>query len=178
MDLIFQTIAQWAIPLILLVILGAGLEKKIPMYEVFVEGALEGIKIAVKLTPYILAIFVALNIFRVSGGLNFLVFILKPLLKIVPLPVDLLTLGILKPLSGSASLGITSELLVKHGPDSRLGLTASIIQGSSETTLYVLSLYLGVVHIKDSRHLVAIGLFSESIAFLIALLFGSLLSPV
>ena len=137
---------------------------------------MEGIKTTVKLAPYILAIFVAIGIFRSSGALQIIVFILQPLLNLFRIPPDLLTLGILKPLSGSASLGITAELLTKFGPDSPVGVTASLIQGSSETTFYILSLYLGAVHLKNSRHILTVGLLAEFSAFILALIAGSLLS--
>jgi spore maturation protein B len=173
---IFFTISQWLIPLLLILILGAGFRKKIKVYEVFIQGVMEGIKTTVKLTPYILAIFVAIGIFRSSGALNIIVYLLQPLLKLFRIPSDLLTLGILKPLSGSASLGITAELLTKFGPDSTLGVTASLIQGSSETTFYILSLYLGAVHLKNSRHILFVGLIAEFSAFILALIAGALIS--
>lgn len=169
---LFFTISEWAIPLLLLIILGFGRFKKIHIYEVFIQGAMEGIRTTIKLTPYILAIFIAVGLFRSSGALDFIVYIFKPLLNLLKVSPDLLTLGILKPLSGSASLGITAELLHKYGPDSITGVTASIIQGSSETTLYVLSLYLGSIHIKDSRHTLIMGLTGELVAFILAIGIG------
>ncbi len=173
---LFLTVSQWAIPLLLLLILGFGLHKKVRVYEVFIQGALEGLKTTIKLTPYILAIFVAVGIFRSSGALDLIVYLLNPILIIFQIPSDLLTLGMLKPLSGSASLGITAELLNKFGPDSSIGLTASIIQGCSETTLYVLSLYLGSVNIRDSRHTLLMGLTGEMIAFVTAIAIGAMMS--
>jgi spore maturation protein B len=175
---IFLTVSQWSIPILLILILIAGYHKKVRMYEVFIQGAMEGIKTTIKLTPYILAIFVAIGIFRASGALQFVVYIFSPILKMFQIPPDLLTLGILKPLSGSASLGITAELLNKHGPDSPIGITASIAQSSSETTFYVLSLYLGSVNIKDGRHILVMGLIGEFTAFLLALAAGSLIAKL
>lgn len=165
-------LSYWTIPVFLLIVLGAGIKQKVPMYEVFVQGAMDGIKTTIKLTPYILAIFVAVGIFRTSGALDNAVKLLHPLLQLIGIHPDLLTLGLLKPLSGSASMGITAELLSKFGPDSNLGITASIIQGSSETTFYVYSLYLGSVNIKDSRHILATGLVCEAVALILALLLG------
>ncbi|TCL69933.1 spore maturation protein B [Hydrogenispora ethanolica] len=169
---LFSTLSQWAIPILLLAIFGAALRKKVAVYEVFIQGALEGLKITVKLTPYILAIFVAVGIFRSSGALNLFIAAFKPLLQLCGIHPDLLTLGLLKPLSGSAALGITADLLSKYGPDSKLGLTASMIQGSSETTFYIYSLYLGAIPVKDSRHILLTGLVCETVAILLALIFG------
>jgi spore maturation protein B len=169
------SISQWAIPVLLLLILGAGLKKKVKIYEVFIQGAMEGLKTTVRLAPYILAIFVAIGIFRNSGALDFIIYIFKPLLMFFHIPPDLLTLGLLKPLSGSASLGTTAELLNKYGPDSTTGITASIIQGSSETTFYVMSLYLGSVAIKNGRHILVMGLIAEFSAIILAMIIGPML---
>lgn len=168
--------SQWTIPVLLLCILGAGWHKKIKIYEIFIQGAMEGIKITIRLTPYLLAIFVAIGIFRNSGALDLIVGILKPFLRFFQISPDLLTLGLLKPLSGSASLGATAELLHKYGPDSSTGIIASIIQGSSETTFYVMSLYLGSVGIKNGRHILFMGLISEFSAFLLALIIGPMIA--
>ncbi|HYH03177.1 MAG TPA: nucleoside recognition domain-containing protein [Bacillota bacterium] len=167
--------SQWSIPLILMLILAAAHKNKVRIYEVFVQGALEGLRTTFKLAPYILAIFVAIGLFRSSGALNLCIETAKPLLSLMHIPPDLLTLALMKPLSGSASLGITADLLQKYGPDSLMGLTASLAQGCSETTFYVLSLYLGSVNIKEGRHTVLMGLTSELAAFLMAIGLGSLL---
>jgi spore maturation protein B len=170
------TISQWAVPVIILLILGVGMVKRVRLYEVFIQGAMEGIKTTVKLTPYLLAIFVAIGLFRSSGALDLLVGLLKPILKGLGVPAELIPLGLLKPLSGSATLGFAAELLQKKGPDSPLGLMASLIQGSSETTFYVLSLYLGSVQIRDGRHLLLVGLLNEWFVFLLAIMAGMMLS--
>jgi spore maturation protein B len=169
------SISQWTIPVLLLLVLGVGFKKRVKIYEVFIQGAMEGIRTTVRLTPYILAIFVAIGIFRNSGALDFLVYIFKPLLTLFSIPPDLLTLGLLKPLSGSASLGTTAELLNKYGPDSTTGIIASIIQGSSETTFYVMSLYLGAVAIKNGRHILLIGLIAEFSAIILAMIIGPMI---
>jgi spore maturation protein B len=177
MQTLFSTIAYWAVPVLLILILMTAAHKKVKIYEVFIEGAMDGLKTTIKLTPYILAIFVAIGIFRASGALNFIVYVFRPLLNLLNIPPDLLTLGILKPLSGSASLGVTAELLNKYGPDSMIGATASLIQGSSETTFYIFSIYLGSVYIKDGRHALIMGLCGEFAAFLLAIALGALISP-
>jgi len=172
---ILMLISQYAIPCVLLFFLGAATFRKIPIYEIFIQGALEGLKTTLRLTPYLLAIFVAIGLFRTSGALALLTTGFNPLLKILHLSPDILTLGLLKPLSGSASLGYTADLLSKYGPDSSLGLTASLIQGSCETTFYVLSLYLGAVGIKDGRHLLAVGLLAELASLIMAIILGNLI---
>lgn len=168
-------VSQWSIPLILILILAAAHKNKVRIYEVFVQGALEGLRTTFRLTPYILAIFVAIGLFRSSGALNLCINIAKPLLDLLRIPPDLLTLALLKPLSGSAALGITADLLQKYGPDSTMGLIASLAQGCSETTFYVLSLYLGSVNIREGRHTLLMGLTSEMAAFFMAISLGSFL---
>lgn len=170
-----KIVSQWSIPLLLLAILAAGYRKKIKIYEVFIEGAMEGIKTTVKLAPYILAIFVAIGLFRNTGAINLVLYLFRPLLNILHISPELFTLGILKPLSGSAALGTTAELLKRYGPESVNGITASLIQGSCETTFYVLSVYLGAVSIKENRHLLWVGLASELLVFLLAVLLGQML---
>ncbi|HEY8464524.1 MAG TPA: nucleoside recognition domain-containing protein [Bacillota bacterium] len=174
---LLTTVSQWLIPLILILILTAAYKNKVRIYEVFVQGALEGLRTTFKLSPYILAIFVAIGLFRSSGALDICIETARPLLVLLNIPSDLLTLALLKPLSGSASLAITAELLQKYGPDSPIGIIASIAQGCSETTFYVLSLYLGSVNIKDGRHTLLMGVTSEVVAFLLAVSLGSLLTP-
>ncbi len=170
---IFLFISEWSIPLLLIIILGFAASKKVAIYEVFLAGALEGLKTTFKLIPYILAIFVAVGIFRISGSLELFTQMIK---NIIPFafPGELLTLGLLKPLSGSASLGITAAILSKFGPDSFAGIMASIIQGSSETTFYVVSLYLGYIGIKDSRQILMVGLLNDLTVFLLAILIGNI----
>lgn len=170
------TISHWAVPVIILLILVVGMVKRVRLYEVFIQGAMEGIKTTVKLTPYLLAIFVAIGVFRSSGALGLIVRLLEPVLKGLGVPAELVPLGLLKPLSGSATLGFAAELLQKHSPDSPLGLMASLIQGSSETTFYVLSLYLGSVGIRDGRHLLLVGLLNEWFVFLLAIMAGMMLA--
>lgn len=170
-------LSPWFIPLLILIVLGMGFYKRVKVYEVFIAGVIEGLQTTLKLAPYLIAIFAAISLFRNSGALNFLLYLFNPLIRGSNLHPDLLTLALLKPLSGSAALGTTAELLKQHGPDSALGITASIIQGSCETTFYVVSLYLGAVGLKDSRHLLAIGLSSEAVVFILAVILGSIIVP-
>lgn len=164
----FNQFFVWLIPIILMSILGYAQFKKVKIYETFIIGAREGLTTIVRLLPYIIAIFSAIALFR-------------QVLSLLPFPRgigDLLMLGILKPLSGAAALSTTAEILNTYGADSRIGIAASIMQGSCETVFYVISLYLGSVNIKQSRNLLTVGLCSEVVVFLFALtvssFFGSL----
>ncbi len=167
---IIKTISILAIPLILLVFLAYGVKKKINLYEAFTNGAKEGFDIAVRIIPYLVAMLVAIGVFRASGGMDFLVRILSPVTNLIGMPAEVLPMALMRPLSGSGSIGIMTELMAQHGPDSFIGVLASTILGSTETTFYVLALYFGSVNIKRTRHAVIAGV-SADIAGILAALF-------
>ena len=164
-----------AIPLLIVVFLGFGLVKKVPLYERFVEGAKEGFNIAVKIIPYLVAMLVAIGIFRAGGAMEWLIKILKPITDFIGMPAEALPMALMRPLSGSGSLGIMSEIISVHGPDSFLGIMVSTFYGSTETTFYVLALYFGAVNIKRTRHAVPAGLVADVVGILAAVLIVRLL---
>jgi spore maturation protein SpmA len=166
-----------AIPLLIVVFLGFGLIKKVKVYEQFVEGAKEGFTIAVKIIPYLVAMLVAIGIFRAGGAMDWLIKILKPITDLIGMPAEALPMALMRPLSGSGSLGIMSEIISVHGPDSFLGIMVSTFYGSTETTFYVLALYFGAVNIKRTRHALPAGLVADvagilAAVFIVRLLFG------
>ena len=166
-----------AIPLLIVVFLGFGVIKKVKVYEQFVEGAKEGFTIAVKIIPYLVAMLVAIGIFRAGGAMDWLIKILKPVTDFIGMPAEALPMALMRPLSGSGSLGIMSEIISVHGPDSFLGIMVSTFYGSTETTFYVLALYFGAVNIKRTRHALPAGLVADIIGilaavFIVRLLFG------
>ncbi|HEY8392223.1 MAG TPA: nucleoside recognition domain-containing protein [Capillibacterium sp.] len=165
-----NTLSVWAIPLFILVVLAYGEYKGVKVYETFIQGAGEGVKTGIQLLPYFLAIFGALAVFKTSGALNFFCRLVAPLAAFLHIPEEILPLGLIKPLSGSGTIGMMADLTRKHGPDSPLGIMASVIAGGSETTFYVLSVYLGAVGITRPKHLVGMGLLSDLTAFFVAIL--------
>jgi spore maturation protein B len=163
--------------LLIVVFLGYGLIKKVKVYEQFVEGAKEGFTIAVKIIPYLVAMLVAIGIFRAGGAMDWLIKILKPFTDLIGMPAEALPMALMRPLSGSGSLGIMSEIISVHGPDSFLGIMVSTFYGSTETTFYVLALYFGAVNIKRTRHALPAGLVADiagilAAVFIVRLLFG------
>ena len=154
-------IATFAIPLMIMVFLGWGFARKVRVYEVFVEGAKDGFQTAVRIIPYLVAMLFAIGIFRASGAMDLLVTIISPITNLIGMPADTLPMALMRPLSGSGSLGIMTELMKTHGPDSFVGVLASTMYGSSETTFYVLAVYFGAVNIKKSRHAVPVGLLAD-----------------
>ena len=167
---IINVVSILAIPLLLLIFLGYGILKKVRVYEVFVEGAKEGFTTAIRIIPYLVAMLFAIGIFRASGALELLTAVLAPATNLIGMPPETLPMALMRPLSGSGSLGIMTELMKVHGPDSFIGILASTMYGSSETTFYVLAVYFGSVQIKNTRHAVPAGLIADVFGMLGAVL--------
>ena len=166
--IVINIISVVAIPLVLLVFLGWGFFKKVKVYEVFVEGAKDGFHTAVRIIPYLVAMLVAIAIFRASGAMDLLTMILAPVTSLIGMPPEALPMAIMRPLSGSGSLGVMTELMKTHGPDSLIGVMVSTMYGSSETTFYVLAVYFGAVSIKNTRHAVPVGIIADVVGMLAA----------
>lgn len=163
--------SAWIIPALIFGMLTLGVVRKVRVYEVFIQGAKEGFQLAVTIIPYLVAILAAVGMFRQSGGLAALVSRIGPITELFGLPAEVLPLAFLRPLSGSGAFGITAEILQTHGPDSYLGLLASTMNGSTETTFYVLAVYFGSVGVTRLRHAVPAGLAAD-----VAGVFGSVLA--
>jgi len=165
-----QAFSVYAIPVILIVVLFVALFKKIKVYEIFVDGAKEGFQVAIRVIPYLVAILVAIGMFRASGAMEYLIKFLTPITSLVGMPAEALPVALMRPLSGSGTLGIVTELMQEHGPDSFIGRLTSTMFGSTETTFYVLAVYFGSVGIKRTRHAVAAGLIGDTAGMLAAVL--------
>lgn len=161
-----EQLSTWAIPLVLLIVPLAGFVRRVKVYEAFVEGAAEGFHTAIRIMPFLVAMMVAVNIFKVSGALDACVSIMEPVLKVIGVPPELVPLAIMRPLSGTGSLGMTTEILNSYGPDSLVGRIASTILGSTDTTFYILTVYFGAVGISKPRYSVLVGLIGDLTGFL------------
>ncbi|MDM7946852.1 MAG: nucleoside recognition domain-containing protein [Oceanibaculum nanhaiense] len=176
-----RSIAPWIIPGLMVLLLGFGAIKRVKIYEVFVEGAKDGFQVAVRIIPYLVAILVAVAMFRASGALEMLIVPLGAVTNLVGLPPEALPMALLRPLSGSGAYGIMASIINDPaiGPDSYTGYLVSTLQGSTETTFYVLAVYFGAVNIRRLRHTLFAAL-SADLAGIIAavticlLLFGAL----
>jgi spore maturation protein SpmA len=135
--------------------------RRVPVYEEFVEGAKEGFQVAVRIIPYLVAMLVAVGMFRAAGGIDLLALALGPVLEAVGFPVDLLPMTLMRPLSGGGTIGLFTELVNTHGPDSLVSRMGATIMGSTETTLYVVAVYFGAVGVRRARHAVAAGLMAD-----------------
>lgn len=140
------------IPILLGSIVIYGMAKGVKIYECFVEGAKEGLNICFNIYPYLLAMLLAVGVFRESGALGYFIDTIKPVVKFIGLPPEVVPLVMVKPLSGSGAQGIYMDILNRYGADTYIGLVASIIIGSTETIFYTLTVYFGAVNIKKIRH--------------------------
>ncbi len=178
---LFKSIIQFfsiiAIPFLIIVFIGYGAFKKVKVYEQFVEGAKDGFQVAVKIIPYLVAMLVAIGIFRAGGAMDGLIYIIRPITNFIGMPAEALPMALMRPLSGSGSLGIMAEIISVHGPDSFIGILVSTFFGSTETTFYVLAVYFGAINIKNTRHALPAGLIADvsgilGALFIVKLLFG------
>ena len=153
-----NTISLYILPLMILFILTFALAKKVPVYEEFIEGAKDGFKVSISIIPYLFAIIVAVSMFRASGALD----IFKHFANTI-IPPDIIPLIFTRPLSGSAALGLFSDIVKEFGPDSYIAKLAAIMVGSSETTFYVLAVYFGSIGIKKYRYALLTGIIADII---------------
>jgi spore maturation protein SpmA len=166
-----------AIPFLLVLTLGVALARRVKVYEEFVDGAKEGFAVATRIMPFLVAMFAALAIFRYSGALLLLEYMLAPLLGAVGFPVDLLPMALMRPLSGSGSLGVLTEILARPDASEFLKMTAAIMFGSTETTFYVLAVYFGSVGVKKIRHALIAGLTADFVGLTMSVVIGRLMFP-
>ena len=158
---VVKTLSLLAMPLLLSFFPLYAALRRIKVYEEFVEGAKEGFQVSIRIIPYLVAMLVAIGMFRGAGGIELLTAGLQPLMQWVHFPPELLPMALIRPLSGSGSLGVFTDLVKEFGPDSLLTRTAGTIYGSTETTFYVLAVYFGSANIKRTRHAVPAGLVAD-----------------
>ncbi len=162
-------ISLWFIPVLIAFILLYGTFKKVPTYERFVEGGKEGIKIAFDIIPFLVGMLAAITVFRASGALDFFMNLIRPFLEAIGVPAEIAPLAIIRPISGNAALGMTSDLIASHGPDSYIGRLAAVLQGSTDTTLYVLTVYFGAVGIRKMGDALKVGLLADVVGIIAAI---------
>lgn len=167
-------VSRWMVPAVLVLIPLYGAWKRVAVYDAFVEGAAQGLELSLRILPYLVAIMVALAALRTSGLLEAAQGLLGRWLDGWGVPPDIVPLVLIRPLSGSGALAVTTDLLRRHGPDSPAGLLASVLQGSTDTTFYVLSLYLGSVGVRHPRYALGVCLFGDAVAFVVGLLLWKL----
>ncbi len=172
-----KAIAPWILPGLMLGFLSFGLWRKVAIYEIFVEGAKEGFQVAIRIIPYLVAILVAVGMFRASGALDIMVHAIGSLTAPLGMPAEALPMALLRPLSGSGAYGVAASIIndPNIGPDSYTGYLVSTLQGSTETTFYVIAVYFGAVQIKCLRHALWTALTADLVAVIAAVIAVTLL---
>ncbi|MGE5652803.1 MAG: spore maturation protein [Bacillota bacterium] len=167
-----RVISVWAVPFLVFFIPIYAYFRGVRVYEVFLDGAKEGFQTAIRLIPALVGMLTVIGIFRASGALDSLSRVLAPLLNPLGIPAEILPLALLRPLSAGGALGYAANIINIHGPDSYLGYLASVVQGSMETTFYVITVYFGAVGVSRVRHSIWAGLAGDLAGFIAALVFA------
>ena len=167
----------WMLPALVAGLVLYGWVRKVRVYDSLVEGAKQGFDVALRIIPFLVAILVAIGMFRAAGGIDALVTVLGPVTSLIGMPAEVLPVAVLRPLTGSGSLGVAAETIQTYGPDSLIGYLASTVYGSTETTFYTLAVYFGAVGIRDTRHTLPACMLADvagilAATFIVNLLFG------
>lgn len=172
---IITFISNIAMPAIILIIITYGIITKNKVFDTFIDGAKEGLEIVLSIFPTLLGLFVAIGALRNSGILDLIINVLTPVLNSINFPSEIMPLAILRPISGSASIAVATDIMQNYGVDSRIGLIASVIMGSTETTLYTIAVYTGVVGIKKTRFVLKCALIADIVGITVSVIICNLL---
>ena len=169
-------ISNIAIPFTILIIVVYGLVEKQPVFDVFLEGAKEGIQIVINIFPTLLGLFLSINILRASGIIEAFTNLILPILNLLKIPAEILPLALLRPISGSASMAVATDIMKNFGVDSFIGLITSTIMGSTETTLYTIAIYTSAIRIKKARFVLIAALAADFVGMLTSVVFWRIMS--
>ena len=169
-------ISNLAMPFIILLIVAYGLIGKKKVFDVFLDGAKEGLSIVLSIFPTLVGLFVAIGALRSSGIIDLIVNFLSPVLEIIKFPSEIMPLALLRPISGSSSIAIATDIMKNYGVDSNLGMIASTIMGSTETTLYTIAVYTSCVKIKKTRFVLVASLIADFVGILVSVVVCRFLS--
>jgi spore maturation protein B len=163
-------ISNLFIPIIVLTVVIHGAIKKINVYDTFIEGAKESFEMILNMFPAVLAMVFGVNIFVNSGLIDSIFAFFKPILVMMNIPMQILPIAVMRPLSGSFGLALLNDMYSQYGPDNIISIMASVIQGSSDTTLYILTLYFGTIGIKKIKYALWVGLLSDFAAVFVSII--------
>lgn len=170
-----KIISSLIIPLMVLGIVLYGIIKKVNVYDVFIDGAKESFDMVLSMFPNLLAMILGINIFLKSNLLSSLIKFINPILKFIKLPYQILPMALIRPISGSSSLAFLNSIFSEFGPDSFLGRLGSVIQGSTDTTFYIITLYFGCIGIKKIKYALWAGLFADLIGIISSIIIVNML---
>lgn len=165
---------NFLIPIVVLIIIGVAIIKKVNVYDEFVSGAKEGLSMGISIFPYLIGMIFGINILLRSDILNHLFIFLKPVFDVIKIPVEILPMAMIRPISGNASFAVMIDIIKTYGVDSYLGRIVSVMQGATDTTIYVISLYFGSIGIKNIRYALKAGLFADLITLIMSVLLVSI----
>ena len=169
-------VSNIAIPFTILIIVVYGLIEKQSVFDVFLDGAKEGLQIVVNIFPTLLGLFLSINVLRESGIIEAFTNLALPFLNLLKVPSEVLPLVLLRPISGSASMAVATDIMTKFGVDSLIGLISSTIMGSTETTLYTIALYTSAIKIKKTRFVLIAALLADFVGMITSVIFWRIMS--
>mgnify|MGYP001851392956 FL=1 len=167
---IVSYLSEIIIPFVIVFVIGYGIVEKKNVYDIFIKGAKNGVKIVIKLFPTLLAIFLAINMLRNSGVIDFIINFVKPILNILNIPVEIMPLALLRPISGTASMAVATDIIKASGVDSKIGLIAATIMGATETTFYTIALYTSSIKVKKIRFALVASLIADVVGMATAII--------
>ena len=166
---IIRQISDYAIPAIFIIIILAAILRKVKAYDLFIEGAKDGIETVIKIMPSLVGLLVAVGVFKASGALALLIILLRPLIDLLGMPPEVAPLALLRPISGSASFAFVTEIIKAFGPDTYEGRVAATMMGSTETIFYTLAVYYGSVGVKNIRYTLIAAIMADIISVIASL---------
>lgn len=169
-----SNIGNMLIPIVVFMIIIVAITKKVNVYDEFIEGAKEGLGMGISIFPYLIGMIFGINILLKSEILNHLFVFLKPVFDTIKIPVEVLPMAIIRPISGNASFAVMIDMIKTYGVDSYLGRIVAVMQGATDTTIYVISLYFGSIGIKKIRYALKAGLFADLVTLIMSVLLISI----
>ncbi len=169
-------ISNFIIPIIIFIIVLWGVKEKKPAFDLFIDGAKEGLEVTVKLIPTLIGIFFAIGMLRGSGVFQFISKLIEPITTIFSIPSEIIPLALIRPISGSGAIGMATDIMSKYGVDSLIGNIASVIMGSTETTLYTIAVYTSVTKAKVTKSLLIVTLLADLVGIVSAVVFCRIMS--
>lgn len=163
-------LSRLIMPFLVILVIGYAFFKKVNIYDSFIKGAKEGVEMTFNLFPYLLSMIFGINLIVKSNAINDFLLLLKPVFDFLKVPLEIIPMAIMRPISGTATLALMNDIFTKYGVDSFLGRLASTIQGSTDTTIYILTLYFGFVGIKKIRYAMWVGLLADLVGVIASII--------
>jgi Uncharacterized membrane protein len=165
-----SNIGQWAVPMVVSIIIISGLVKNLPMFDIFINGAKDGLGASLSIAPSLIGLITAIGMIKASGALDIFTSFIAPIANKIGFPPEVVPLAILRPISGSGTIALLDNLFSEYGPDSNIGNIASIMMGATETTFYTAAVYLGAVGIKNSKYTIPSALIADLTTIILAVI--------